>query len=147
MRGEGPGFPLRRHRHLPPAQQRRVVTRAGRSLPASLLLRDASPGTKSHLLCVWASVGCPLAPWGQHRTSYLPAPPSPASSAPEPAAQMWPDTAAGAESGVQWLGHVCPRAGTGGVQPCSGDSCASHFPARFRRWDRPHEGRASSGEG
>lgn len=92
------------------------------------------------------SVGCPLAPWGWHHTASLPTPPSPAGSAPEPAAQMWSDTAAGAESGVQQLGHICPRAGAGGGQPSLGGSCAPHFPARFRRRDRPHEGRVSAGE-
>lgn len=118
MRGEGLGFPLRRHRHLLPAQS-----------PPPL------PGLHGHktqnLLCVWVSMACPGAPWGWHCTASLPLPPSPASCALGLAAQMWPDSTAAAKPGVQQLEHICPRAGTGGGQPCLGGSHAPHFPAQF----------------
>lgn len=109
MRGEGLGFPLRRHRHLLPVQP-----------PPSL---PGLPGYKTqNLLCVWVSMGCPRTPWGWYCTASLPLPPSPASCALELAAQMWPGSTAGAKPGVEQLGHICPRAGTGGGQPCSGSS-------------------------
>lgn len=108
MREEGRGFLLRRHRHLLPAQRQRAARRAGRSLPASPLLHHVSPSTKAHLLRVWAAVTAWGARWP--RRDGIARPPSPAGSAPQPAAQMWSGPAAGAG----------PGAGTGGRQPCSG---------------------------
>lgn len=56
---------LRRHRHLLPARRQRAATRAGRSLPASPRLPHTSPGTKTHLLCVWAAAAAWGARWPQ----------------------------------------------------------------------------------
>lgn len=124
MRGEGPGF-------LAPEASASATSAAAESSdkggqePASL--PPAPPFLPRHktpfALCLGrsGSVGCPLAPGGRHATASPPVPPSPASSAPEPAAQMWSDPAAGAE----------PSAGTGGGQSCSGGSRAPHFPARI----------------
>lgn len=120
MRGEGLGFPLRRHRHLLPAQ--------------SPCLCQASPGTKPKICFVSGSAwGAPVG-MALHSISSLPA--SPASCALELAAQMWPDRTAGAKPGVQQLGHICPGAGTGGGQPCLGGSHAPHFPAQLCYQDR-----------
>lgn len=127
MRGEGLGFPLRRHRHLLPAQP-----------PPPL---PGLPGHKTqNLLCVWVSMGCPQTPWGWHCTASLPRPPSPASCALELAAQMWPDSTAGAKAGVQQLGHICPGAGTGGGQPCLQGSHAPPFPSPVPASVQTHEG-------
>lgn len=123
MRGEGLGFPLQRHRHLLPAQP-----------PPPL---PGLPGHKTQtLLCVWVSVGCPQTPWGWHCTASFPRPPSPASCALELAAQMWPDSTAGAKAGVQQLGHICPGAALGEASPACRAPMHPHFPAQFQ-----HQGR------
>lgn len=80
--------------------------------------------------------GVPMDPVGMALHSIS----SPASCAPELAAQMWPDSTAGAKPGVQQLGHICPGAGTGGGQPCLGGLPCTPFPSPVLVSGQGHKG-------
>lgn len=128
MRGEGLSFPLRRHRHLLPAQ--------------SPCLCQASLGTKPKICFVSGSAWGAQGRCGDGIAQHL----FPACIPCQLAAQMWPDSTAGAKPGVQQLGHICPGAGTGAGQPCLGGSHAPHFPAQLCYQDR-HMKDVSPGKG